>query len=419
MLTLIGFSYASGIIIENGYKKVGILLSVIPCLGALVYFKYANFLLSNINQLFSYTDHKYNFNSLNIILPVGISFYVFQSLSYTFDVYNKTVKANRSFLSLATYISLFPQLIAGPIVRYKDISKQLISREITTDKITKGIERFIIGLAKKAILANSCAVIADILFSASPDHISTGAAWIGAIAYSCQIYFDFSAYSDMAIGLGNMFGFKFLENFNYPYISLSIREFWRRWHISLSTWFRDYLYIPIGGNRISKKITFRNLIIVFVITGLWHGASWNFILWGLFHGLFIIIERHVNIDKYLRNSLIKRLYTIIVIIIGWVIFRSQNISHAIDYISCMFNTHHDSGILYHAKYFLNAENILILSLCVILSTPVFPLLKSKFDKHPLNNNFSVIYYFCLFILLFICISYISAGTYNPFIYFRF
>ncbi len=413
-------SYISAILIDRGLKRTGLYLGIFSTIGALIYFKYTSFLLSIINLVLNNIWPGSFHQIFKIALPIGISFYIFQALSYVIDVYKQRVSINKNFINLATYISLFPQLIAGPIVRYKDISLQLKDRTVEWNGIIIGLERFIIGLAKKIILANSCAVIADTIFSSSPIFISTGVAWLGAIAYSFQIYFDFSAYSDMAIGLGNLFGFRFLENFNYPYISTSIRDFWKRWHISLSTWFRDYLYIPLGGNRLSKITTYRNLVIVFFITGLWHGASWNFIVWGLFHGVFLIVERSFNRVHFKGNVLFRRLYTLIVVVIGWVIFRTDTIGDASDFILRMFSWQNDYQVLYDLNYFINKENVCILLLCAIFSMPVYPLLH-KVMSHNLNESkaLSFIYYFFILSLFAISLVYVSVQTYNPFIYFRF
>lgn len=282
--------YSCGLIIKNGRRKTGLALSIIFNVGLLAYFKYSDFVCTNIVDLlglFSVSvDNAYAFS--NIALPLGISFYTFQTMSYTIDVYRGEVEANSNIIDFATYVTLFPQLIAGPIVRYKSIKDQLSSRKVTTSLMSEGIERFVIGLTKKMLIANNCALLADNIFNLHGDDLSAGLAWLGVIAYSFQIYFDFSGYSDMAIGLGKLFGFNFPENFNYPYTARSIREFWKRWHMTLSSWFRDYLYIPLGGNQHGPTRTYINLFIVFLITGLWHGANWTFIIWGLFHGLNVL-----------------------------------------------------------------------------------------------------------------------------------
>lgn len=410
--TIVDFS--AGIIIEKGYKKVGLTLSIITNLSFLLYFKYASFVFENYYQLLQNLGLKSEGleNLPNIILPLGISFYTFQTMSYTIDVYRKNVKASRNLINFATYVTLFPQLIAGPIVRYKDIQKQLIERKSTTKQFSKGIERFIIGLAKKMIIANNLALVADAVFDTPTQFISSPVAWIGVIAYAFQIYYDFSGYSDMAIGLGKMFGFEFLENFNYPYISKSIREFWRRWHISLSTWFRDYLYISLGGNRLGKARTHINLIIVFFITGLWHGASWNFIVWGLLHGLFLIIER-LGFDEILQRigKPFSHIYTILVILITWVFFKADDLPHAFNYLKRMFSFNSLEGVNF-INYHLTKEVIFAFILAIIFSLPIY----LKIEKKLLFNKFKSVFLILIFV---ISIMYIAVDSYNPFIYFRF
>ena len=295
MLLTIIINYYGAISIDKfkKHKKLCLVMTIIANLSFLVYFKYFNFLIENCNGLF----HS-NISALNIIMPIGISFYTFQALSYVVDVYRGEVKAQKDFYKLALYICLFPQLVAGPIVKYHDVADQIDSREVNFEKVDLGVKRFIIGLSKKVLIANTMGAIADKIFTQAPDTFSHSIAWLGAVAYTFQIYFDFSGYSDMAIGLGLIFGFKFLENFNYPYISKSITEFWRRWHISLSTWFKQYVYISLGGNRQGKVKTIRNLGIVFLLTGIWHGAAWNFVVWGIWNGFFIILEKLLNIKEF-------------------------------------------------------------------------------------------------------------------------
>ena len=303
-------------------KKVFLVLSVVGNLSLLGYFKYCNFFLSTVDRLIP----SLHVPLTSIALPIGISFFTFQAMSYVIDLYRGEYKVQRNLLNLMLYISFFPQLIAGPIVRYRDIDAQITSRSVSRQRFAEGFRRFAYGLGKKVILANLLAGAADNIFALETAQISSLYAWLGAIFYTLQIYYDFSGYSDMAIGLGRMFGFDFLENFNYPYISSSIQEFWRRWHISLSTWFREYLYIPLGGNRKGKVRTYRNLMIVFLATGLWHGASWNFVGWGLYHGLFLVIER-LGFSKVLKKDrigILSRIYTLLVVTIGWVFFRVES-----------------------------------------------------------------------------------------------
>lgn len=385
-------------------------------LGILGYLKYYNFFAYNTNRVLGNTLIPIK----NIALPIGISFYTFQVMSYIIDLYRGDIKVQKNILNLALYISFFPQLIAGPIVKYHDIDEQLSKRAITKEKFALGIRRFVYGLSKKVIIANSVAYIVDTIFD-SVMPINMGIAWLGAICYMLQIYFDFSGYSDMAIGLGKMFGFEFMENFNLPYISGSITEFWRRWHISLSTWFKEYLYIPLGGNRKGKLRTYINLGIVFLATGFWHGASWNFIAWGIYNGFFIIIER-IKLKEWLDKNNIKiinHIYAMLVVIVGWVLFRAETLTKAIKYLKTMFipqniETYFDLTVV------INYRSITIIIIgvmfCGIIQT-IFNKLKNKdkiikfYEKH-----LEVV---VIFILMFICIMMLSSSTYNPFIYFRF
>lgn len=385
-------------------------------------FKYADFAFENYNAFLSLlgVSSTYLLALPNIALPIGISFYTFQTMSYTIDVYRKKVKANYDFIDFATYVTLFPQLIAGPIVRYEQVHTQLKSRTISTSKFAIGVERFIIGLSKKMIIANTFAYIADQIFSYSPDVLSLGAAWLGIIAYSFQIYFDFSAYSDMAIGLGKMFGFDIPENFNYPYIAKSIKDFWRRWHISLSTWFRDYLYIPLGGNRVNNVRLYVNLFLVFLVTGLWHGASYNFIIWGLFHGIFLVIER-LGFDKILERlwSPLQHLYTLLLVLIAWVFFRVETLPDAIGYLKVMFGG--NTAAKLYPDVYLNQEIYFMFLIAVLFSMPIFRWVQAYYkDKEGiLLKSSQLLYSFFLLGLLLFSIGLISAGSYDPFIYFRF
>ena len=294
MLFTITINYCGAMLIDTyrSRAKLILCLSILANLGILVYFKYTNFIFENINALF-----RGNLEFIHVIMPIGISFYTFQAMSYLVDVYRKDCSVQKNFYDLMLYIVLFPQMIAGPIVKYHDVEQQIKSRETTLEDFSAGLRRFIVGLAKKVLIANSMGAVVERIFTSDTATFSTPIAWLGAVAYTFQLYYDFSGYSDMAIGLGRMFGFRFLENFNYPYISSSITEFWRRWHISLSTWFKEYLYIPLGGNRCGNVRTYFNLFVVFVATGVWHGASWNFVLWGLWHGFFIILERFFSWHK--------------------------------------------------------------------------------------------------------------------------
>ena len=415
--------YSSALIIENGKKKLGLLISIVFNLGILLYFKYSDFVFSNLANLLT----NLNLSEVNaskfsdVILPLGISFYTFQTMSYTIDVYRGQVKASKNFLNFATYVTLFPQLIAGPIVRYKDIEAQLTNRENSVPLFAEGIERFCIGLAKKMIIANNCAFLADGVFSMPHDEMSSSLAWLGIIAYSFQIYFDFSGYSDMAIGLGKMFGFNFPENFNYPYISKSIREFWRRWHMTLSYWFRDYVYISLGGNRGSNLSTYFNLFIVFFVTGLWHGANWTFIVWGLFHGVFIVIER-LGFSKILDKlpKLISHLYVLFTITISWVFFRSDTITDAFRFIKAMFTFNIETNVEF-LQFYLSKETFVILLLAFLFSTPIFKKF-SQFITYRFKDQLKALTcmrYLCLISIFIVSCIYISVDSYNPFIYFRF
>jgi alginate O-acetyltransferase complex protein AlgI len=382
-------------------------------------FKYANFIVDNFNILLS----QLNISPIaltKVHLPIGISFFTFQAISYLIDVYRGDAKAQRSVINFGMYKSLFPQLIAGPIVRYADISNQIQDRKYNTERIYLGVKRFMLGLAKKILLANTFGEVADHVFGLSPGDIGTPLAWLGIISYALQIYFDFSGYSDMAIGLGKILGFDFLENFNFPYISRSIQEFWRRWHISLSSWFRDYLYIPLGGNRVGKYRLYINLIIVFFLTGLWHGASWNFIIWGLFHGMFLIIER-LGFAKILNTlpKVIQHSYVLLTILISWVFFRADNLTNALQYLESMFVFRNSAFSMGQFIFLTDAEFWIVLIFGLILSTPIKDYCNNFISKHPIHFNWSYIHTAFVFFTFILSIIYLSAGTYNPFIYFRF
>lgn len=413
-------NYFSAQLIDKNQRKKGLILAILYNFLTLGFFKYFNFTFDNFTILLNYFNVESNFisNLPRVALPIGISFYTFHTMSYVVDVYRGDVKASKNFLNFLTFVVLFPQQVAGPIVRYIDIEKQLRSRTVDLNKFTLGFERFIIGLSKKMLIANTFAVIVDKIFGNNPLDLSTQLAWIGIISYSFQIYFDFSGYSDMAIGLGKMFGFDFLENFNYPYISKSIKEFWRRWHISLSSWFKDYLYIPLGGSKKGTLITYRNLFIVFFVTGLWHGASWNFVIWGLFHGAFLIIER-IGLEKLLVKlwKPFQHLYTLLVVMIGWVFFRSEDLKYSLLYLKRMFS--YNTGnveITSLLNYFhINNEFYFTLVLAIIFSTPVFIYINKILNKG-IGVYIRPIFYFSL---LFLSIIYIAASTYNPFIYYKF
>ena len=414
---LINFFGAIAIDKFQTYKRPILITTIIGNLSFLIYFKYFNFLIENCNNIF----HA-NIEALNVVMPIGISFYTFQALSYLVDVYRGECKVQKDIYKLALYICLFPQLIAGPIVKYHDIAEQIDSREVNFDKVTYGVKRFIIGLSKKMLIANTMGAIADKIFVQDPHTFSHLIAWLGSIAYTFQLYFDFSGYSDMAIGLGMIFGFRFLENFNYPYISKSITEFWRRWHISLSTWFKQYVYISLGGNRISKLKTLRNLGIVFLLTGIWHGAAWNFVIWGVWHGLFIILEKAINIKDFEEKhqewwtKVIQHIYCISVFVIGWVMFRADNIKYAWDYLMNMFGLLHlrPEDFAYSMLYYVDTIEIITICVAILCSMPIFKRILEVENR--IAKTFINIW---LLILFFLSTMTIASSTYNPFIYFRF
>ena len=414
MLLTILINYAGAIAVEkfNSHKKFWLISTIVVDLGLLIYFKYFNFIIDNINNLF----HAH-ISALDVIMPIGISFYTFQALSYVIDVFRGDCKAQKDVYKLALYICLFPQLIAGPIVKYHDVAEQIEDREVNFDKVNTGVKRFIIGLSKKMLIANTLGAIADKIFTQPADTFSPLVAWLGSISYTLQLYYDFSGYSDMAIGLGLIFGFQFMENFNYPYISKSITEFWRRWHISLSTWFKQYLYIPLGGNRISKNRTYINLGIVFLLTGVWHGASWNFVFWGLWNGFFIILEKmtgwHNDTDK-VPVKILKHIYTIFVFVLGWVMFRADNMTYAWTYLKNMFGLVPVHDITYTMMYYVDNVEIVTLLAGILCAMPIFRnmiYVENKAAKLAVNA--------WLMVLFILSSAAIAASTYNPFIYFRF
>ena len=413
MLLVIFINYFGALFIEKtNRKKLFLILTIVLNLSFLAYFKYMNFFIENINRLF----HA-NIDFLYVIMPIGISFYTFQAMSYVCDVYAKTVPAQKNVYNLMLYIVLFPHLIAGPIVKYHDIADQIASRNENIDKVYRGVLRFIGGLAKKVLLANTLGAVADEIFASDLQYISVSLAWIGAVAYAFQIYFDFSGYSDMAIGLCLIFGFNIPENFNYPYISKSVTEFWRRWHISLSTWFKQYLYIPLGGNRISKFRTAVNLMIVFFVTGFWHGASWNFIVWGLWHGFFVVMEKLIAPDTQkkgiIRNGLLH-CYALLTVLFGWIIFRAETLPRAWEYIRKMFGFIPNRYEALDLLYYVDGQELLTFVFAILLSTP---LAKGFFNASGKLKNAGIqVFALLLFLLSSVMIA---AGTYNPFIYFRF
>lgn len=414
MLMTIVVNYLGALLIDKykQHKKWILIGTILSDLGFLFYFKYFNFVMKNVNFAFG-ADIPF----LDVIMPIGISFYTFQAISYVVDVYRGDVKVQKRLDKLALYICLFPQLIAGPIVKYHDIEDQIDNRQERFDKIVYGVKRFIVGLAKKMLIANTMGAVADKIFAMPVTDFGTGIAWVGAIAYTFQIFYDFSGYSDMAIGLGAIFGFKFLENFNYPYISKSITEFWRRWHISLSTWFKEYLYIPLGGNRVAKSRMYLNLFLVFLATGIWHGAEWTFLVWGLWHGFFIIMEKWTGWHKKegtLPITITQHIYTILVFIFGWVLFRAENITYAGQYFKNMLGLVKTNPV-YSINYYIDNIEILTFIVAIICSMPIF-----RNIVLPITNKYKNIAVNTWIIALFVLsASAIAASTYNPFIYFRF
>lgn len=396
-------------------RRLFLLSALIVNLGLLIYFKYFNFLIDSANNLFHM-----ELTPKNIILPIGISFFTFQGLSYVIDVYRKNVAVQKNLFKVALYILFFPQLIAGPIVKYSDVELQINHREISIDDFSVGLKRFIIGLGKKAILANTLAVMVDNIWNYGVAHYTVAIAWLGCVGYTLQIYFDFAGYSDMAIGLGRIFGFHFNENFNLPYISKNITEFWRRWHISLSTWFREYVYIPLGGNR---KHVYLNLAIVFLLTGIWHGAAWNYILWGIWHGIFILAERYVKKNNICiikkGTTILSRIYTLSVVGVGWILFRADNLDSAITYLKAMFGISLSTTPGFDVFWYLNKWNVTILIIAIILSTELPGKLAIRIRNTISENTYFIVEKIFLLLLFTFSLIRIVAGTYNPFIYFQF
>lgn len=450
MLASIAYNYLFGMFIANTKRdKLWMIISVVVNLLVLGVFKYSGFFIENIDKVIPNLLHV-----PDIALPIGISFYTFQGMSYCIDVYRDKEMVQKNPVNLALYIAMFPQLIAGPIVRYSDIRTELTGRSHNAEMFSEGAGRFIIGLSKKAILANTLGAVATNIMSEDPQTMGAGVAWIGAIFYTLQIYFDFSGYSDMAIGLGKIFGFHFSENFNYPYISKSIREFWRRWHISLSSWFRDYLYIPLGGSR--RGNVYLHLLIVFLATGIWHGAAWGFVLWGLWHGFFIIAERmvvnHKNNGSKTKSGIqgtvcIKKLlgwiYTMLVVVVGWVLFALVSVRKTAQYLMIMFGLQKNAFVAYSPSYYLDKKTICIFVIALLACVPWKQVWhkwagnekaeNEKIENEKIGNDklckgnrpFAktlagmIGQNIVLLLLLVLCFVFIITGSYNPFIYFRF
>lgn len=418
MLLSILFNYFSGLDIARNLQdkraaKRSLVFNLIINLAVLGFFKYEGFVLDTLNGILPV---HISYHALP--LPIGISFYTFQILSYIIDVYRGNVKVQTNLPNFALYVTMFPQLIAGPIVQYADVDEQLASREVSRTKFGEGSMYFIRGLAKKVLLANTSEMIFTEVSGLAKGNIAVMTAWLGAFAYMFQIYFDFSGYSDMAIGLGKMFGFEFNMNFNYPYVSKSITEFWRRWHISLSSWFRDYVYIPLGGNRVSKIKHIRNLLIVWFLTGLWHGAAWNFVAWGLYYGVILIIEKYLLSPVLDRlPDVVRHIYSIVLVVIGWVLFFSSSFGQAADYIRVMFGAG-AHGFADRESMYLLTSNLILWLILIFGSTPLVHfryehMLRTKKWNTTIINS---VVYVALFI---VCIAYLVTETYNPFLYFRF
>lgn len=415
MLVSIALNYTAGILLgvnreKKSLSKFIFILSVILNLGLLGFFKYIGFIGETLNIVMPFL----NIPILEISLPIGISFYTFQTMSYTIDVYRNTVKVQKNIITFGTYVSLFPQLIAGPIVRYEDVAEQLVSRKETLDKFTDGVKLFLIGLSKKVLLANEMGNLWDIIRESGTQSGAVGS-WIGIIAYTFQIYFDFCGYSEMAMGLGKMFGFEFLKNFDYPYISKSVTEFWRRWHISLGTWFREYVYIPLGGNRKGLSRQIINIAVVWFLTGLWHGASWNFILWGLYFGVLLMLEKLFML-KVLKKvpAIVSHIYSIIIILFGWVLFYFEDMNEMGVFLSRMFGS--DGFMMSGDIVSTVVAYIPLLVVSAIISTPLINKLYHKIKSKPIIyvvDNFG-----CILALL-LCTAALVSSDYNPFLYYKF
>ncbi|WP_085991038.1 MBOAT family O-acyltransferase [Oceanobacillus senegalensis] len=427
MFVSIILNYIFGLLIskyegDTSKRKWILTLSIIGNLAILGYYKYTPFLIDNLNRLFDL-----GLANKELPLPIGISFFTFQAMSYVIDVYRNDAKVQKNLFNLALYISLFPQLVAGPIVRYNTIAEQIKNRIVSLELFSEGVRQFIIGLAKKVIIANPMGEIADQVFATNPNELSIITAWLGILAYTLQIYFDFSGYSDMAIGLGKMFGFTFLRNFNYPYISRSIGEFWRRWHISLSTWFRDYVYIPLGGNRKGIWKTYRNLLIVWTLTGFWHGASWTFMAWGFYYGILISVER-AGFRRVIEKTWkpIQHVYVLLIVMVGWVFFRADNFTYSFEFIQTMFGFNGTTILDSTALLYLHDQSYLYV-LGLVFSLPIYPWFIKQMNQlqenRRVNRVISPIRYgagpFLYFGLLVLVTMFLVNSTYNPFIYFRF
>lgn len=414
MVFNIFFNYIGGWLV-NKYradakkKKLFLILTCVLDIGILAVFKYTGMITETLNML-----PFLNIPELQISLPIGISFYTFQTMSYVIDVYRDDAPVSKNFINFGTYVALFPQLIAGPIVRYRDVAEQLVNRRETLEMFTRGVKLFMVGLAKKVIIANTMGTLTTNIFATTDENGVVGT-WVGMIAYTFQIYFDFSGYSDMACGLGNMMGFEFLKNFNYPYIAKSITDFWRRWHISLSTWFKEYVYIPLGGNRKGVKRQILNLLIVWGLTGLWHGAAYNFVLWGLYYGLLLILEKFV-LKKFLDRlpSFVQHIYTLFIVIIGWGLFYFTDVGQLGEFMVDLFNF--GNGICGNQAFNLIMNNLPMLIIAAVASTPLAAMLYNRFEHTRFMWIPETLY--CMGVLAVSTASLVNQ-SYNPFLYFRF
>jgi len=429
MLASILLNYSGGRLLDRfrGQRRGKIVLGVTVAANLLLLgtFKYANFLVDNLNIVLEAVGVS-PMMLAPVHLPIGISFFTFQAMSYVIDVYRDDAVVQKNPFNTALYIALFPQLIAGPIVRYHDIADQLTTRKETLDLFTSGIILFVVGLGKKMLIANQMGAVADGVFAIEASQLDVPLSWLGIVCYTLQIYFDFSGYSDMAIGLGRMFGFQFLINFNYPYISRSIREFWRRWHISLSRWFRDYLYIPLGGGRGANWQVYRNLFIVFFLCSLWHGASWNFIVWGMIHGTFLALERtRLGSLIAICPRLLRHFYVLLIVMLSWVFFRSPDIGYGWHYLSAMFGFGSGNGVEHYVFQYLNREVLLVIVFGVAAATPIMPFVRTRLEERKYFEYGWVQFLVSggtITVLILIILGsamHLAAGTHNPFIYFRF
>ena len=423
MLISILVSYTGGIVVDRmkmqgrqGAAKAALTVSSVISLSLLGFFKYADFAIGAVNSMTGV-----GFELLEIALPIGISFYTFQTMSYTIDVYRGEANVQKNIISFGAYVVMFPQLIAGPIVQYKTIDEQLRSRRETAGEFAYGIQRFMIGLGKKVLLANNAGALWDTIRVMTVSEVPVLTAWMGLIAYSFQLYFDFSAYSDMAIGLGHMFGFRFLENFNYPYISKSITEFWRRWHISLGTWFRDYVYIPLGGNRVNRWRHIRNILIVWLLTGIWHGADWNFMIWGVYYGVLLLLEKFV-FGRWLKKlpAVFQHIYCLFFVLIGWNLFVFDDMGAGIRYLQALFGGYGQGFLNRETIYLLYNNAILLIILAVgstMLPKKICMWMCAKLQNH--EAVLTVVTNLFYVMIFFLAVAWLVDASYNPFLYFRF